>query len=214
MTASHSATPRDRRARGLRAAVVVAALLIAACAAPPRREADSAALAAQARREAALAQQDHWRLVGRIAVSDGRDGGSGRIEWRQAGANYVIDLRAPVSRQTWRLVGSPRGARLEGLEGGPRSDSDAQALLRREVGWSLPLQDLVAWARGARGRGPARIEFDAQGRPARLEQRGWTVEYRAWGEGEPALPRKVFAAEGPRRVRLIVERWDVGSAPP
>jgi outer membrane lipoprotein LolB len=189
-----------------------AALLLAACAAPVRRAADSAELTMQSQREAVLAQQTHWSLSGRIAVSDGKDGGSGRIDWRQRGEKYVIDLRAPVSRQTWRLSGSQHGARLDGLEGGPREDADAQALLQREVGWSLPVDDLVAWARGGRGRGAAQIEFDADGRPARIEQRGWIVEYRAWAEGDPILPRKVFATNGQRRVRLIVERWDVGAA--
>lgn len=193
---------------------VLGLALLVACAAPTRRSPDAVALDAQARREAALADQSEWRLSGRIAVSDGKDGGSGRIEWRQRGEDFVIDLRAPVSRQAWRLSGSAAGARLDGLEGGPREDADAQALLQREVGWSLPLDDLVAWARGARGKGAAQVEFDPEGRPARIEQHGWVVEYRAWGGGDPVLPRKVFAASGERRVRLIVERWDVGATEP
>ena len=194
--------------------LLVLACVLAACAAPARRNTDSAALSVQLQREAALEEQTSWSLSGRIAVSDGRDGGSGRIDWHQDGERFVIDIRAPVSRQTWRLTGSPEGARLEGLDGGPRTGPDAQSLLLREVGWQLPIADLVAWARGARGKGAAQIEFDPAGRPAMIEQRGWVVDYRAWGEGEPNLPRKVFAANGDRRVRLIVERWNVGAGTP
>jgi outer membrane lipoprotein LolB len=152
--------------------------------------ADAAALDAQARREAALADQSEWRLSGRIAVSDGKDGGSGRIDWRQDGERFRIEIRAPVSRRTWRLSGGPDGATLEGLDDGTRSGPDAEALLRDAVGWTVPIADMVAWARGARGQGGARVEFDDAGRLAVLEQRGWTVEYRAWIEGEPALPKK------------------------
>lgn len=195
----------------VRAHFWLALLWLAACAAPqPRRDADAAALVQQAQREATLARSSSWSLHGRVAVSDGKDGGSGRIDWRQDGDAFVIEIRAPVSRQTWRLSGRPGRAQLDGLDGGPRVDVDAQALLQREVGWQLPVTDLVAWARGARGNGAARIEFDPQGRPAQIEQHGWIVEYRAWGGGEPALPKKVFAANGDRRVRLIVERWDDG----
>jgi outer membrane lipoprotein LolB len=196
------------------AGLAILACVLAACAAPARRGADSAALSMQMQREAALAEQASWSMSGRIAVSDGRDGGSGRIDWRQDGEHFVIDIRAPVSRQTWRLTGSPEGARLDGLEGGSRTGPDAQALLQREVGWQLPIADLVAWARGARGKGSAQIEFDPSGRPALITQRGWVVDYRAWGEGEPNLPRKIFAINGDRRVRLIVERWNVGAGTP
>jgi len=197
-----------------RIGIVLAALLLAACAAPLRRASESSALDAQSHRETALADQSAWHLIGKIAVSDGRDGGSGRIDWRQDGDRFVIEIRAPVSRRTWRLSGSPDGATLEGLDGGPRSGPNAEALLQQEVGWTVPVADLVAWARGARGVGAAEIEFDAENRPARIQQRGWSVEYRAWSEGPaPRLPRKVFAASGERRVRLVVERWNVGVEP-
>jgi outer membrane lipoprotein LolB len=198
--------------RSLRALVIVAAGVLAACSSPPRRDADAdiGSLDAQLQREEMLSSQTQWSLVGKIAVSDGRDGGSGRIDWQQQGDRFRIEIRAPVSRQTWRLSGGPDGATLEGLDGGPRSGPDAEALLRDAVGWTVPVADMIAWARGARGEGAAEIEFGPEGLPSRLHQRGWTVEYRAWGEGEPLLPRKVFAASGERRVRLVVERWDAG----
>jgi outer membrane lipoprotein LolB len=189
-------------------------LVLTACAAPRLRDADDAALEAQSRRESMLVAKGRWSLSGRIAVSDAGDGGSGRIVWRQDGERYAIDISAPVSRRTWRLTGSPSGATLEGLDGGPRSDSNAEALLRREVGWTVPFASLAAWVRGARGPGPAVLEFDPEGKPARLAQAGWIVEFRAWSQDEPPLPLKVFAARGQQRVRLVVERWEDGARLP
>jgi outer membrane lipoprotein LolB len=208
----------SRRAMAWRASarVFVAGLVLvlSACAAPRLRDADEAALEAQSRRESVLAAEGRWSLSGRIAVSDAGDGGSGRITWRQDGDRYTIDISAPVSRRTWRLTGSPAGATLEGLDGGPRFDESAEALLRREVGWTVPFASLSAWVRGARGAGPALLEFDAEGRPARLSQAGWIVEFRTWNQAEPELPLKVFAARGQQRVRLVVERWDDGARLP
>lgn len=196
---------------GCRLLLLAALLGLASCASPPRREAAGAALVAQQARESVLAQQTDWALSGRIAVSDGRDGGSGSIDWRQQGDRFTIQIRAPVSRQTWRLSGSGAGATLEGLEGGPRSGPDAEALLREAVGWTVPIADLKAWARGARADGVSEVDFDAQQRPAAIRQRGWNIQYRAWDASQLPMPRKVFAGSGDRRVRLIVERWDVGS---
>jgi outer membrane lipoprotein LolB len=187
-------------------------VLMAGCAAPPRRAADAADLQRQTARERVLAAQTHWRLNGKIAVSDGRDGGSGRIDWEQQGESFDISLRSPVSGRSWRLHGGPGGATLAGLDSGPRQGPDAQLLLEQETGWSLPIEAMSFWARGARGVGSSVLEFDPDARPARLLQAGWTIEYRAWGEGDPPLPTKVFANHGERRVRLVVDRWHVADA--
>lgn len=207
----------SRMQRALRCArhapgLVALLLALAACSGPAKRVEHEPGLAAQSQREAEIGAADDWSLVGRLAVSDGRDGGSGRIEWRQQGERFTIDIRAPVSRRTWRLTGAPGRATLEGLDGGPRFGTDAESLLQREVGWSVPFADLKAWSRGLRGSGRAEIEFDAAALPRQIRQRGWTVEYRGWDASDPPLPTRVFASSGPRRVRLVVERWH--DAPP
>lgn len=196
-----------------RLGVVWVLLALAGCAStPPRRASDGAGMQAQEAREASLRTEGRWSMQGRIAVSDGDDGGSGRIDWRQDGERYRIEIRAPVSRRTWRLVGEPGQVVLEGLDGGPRRGASAEELLRSEVGWAVPVADLVAWLRGARGSGSAELEFDAEARPARLIQHGWLVEYRDWFDGDPDLPRKLFATRGAQRLRLVVERWERGSS--
>jgi outer membrane lipoprotein LolB len=193
-------------------AVLLCLLAMAGCA-PQRtlRPADASALAAQAKREAELAGIAGWTLHGRLAVSDGNDGGSGQLQWRHSDTHVLFDLRAPVSRQTWRLVAEPGAVRLEGLDGGVRHGNDAETLLRDEIGWNLPLADLAAWVRGMRGAGAAHIEFDGNGLPALIVQRGWRIEYRGWDRTlAPPLPNRVFASRGDQRVRLAIQRWETG----
>jgi outer membrane lipoprotein LolB len=191
-------------------ATLVLALLAGCAGQPPRRDAAPQELAVQAEREARLADRDRWTLHGRIAVSGGGDGGSGQLLWTQTGDDTVFEMRAPVSRQTWRLSASPGVVRLDGLDGGARHGDDAETLLRSELGWNLPLSSLASWVRGMRGDGPARVQFDADGLPALIEQHGWRIEYRAWDRStDPALPSRVFASRGDQRVRLAVSGWDL-----
>ena len=189
---------------------VLAVLAITACApVPVRRGPDAALLQQQAAREAMLMATPAWSLSGRIAVSDGHDGGSGRIEWNQRGSDFDIRLSAPITRRSWRLVRQGAQVRLEGLDGGTREGDDAQALLQQAVGWVVPVDALAAWARGARAGVGATLEFGADGLPALLNEQGWAVEYRAWTPGTtPPLPKKVFASQGQSRVRLQVDRWN------
>lgn len=188
--------------------LLASALVLAACAPSALRRAGSAELAAQQAREQAVQAQQRWGLVGRIAFDDGRDSGSGRMEWRQDGERFEIVLSAPVSRRSWRLSGGPGWALLEGLEGGPRRAASAERLLAREAGWAIPLGQLRDWARGLRAGPGARLGF-GQGRlPEQLAEDGWTIRYRDWyADREPPLPRRVFAEQAERQVRLVVERW-------
>lgn len=174
--------------------------------------------ARQAAREAALQADGDWGFDGRLAVSTDGKGGSGRIEWRQDGPRFDVLLSAPVTRQSWRLSGDPRSARLDGLDGGPRTGPDADALLREATGWDVPVRALTAWLRGLRAPGAQAVtRFDAAGRLARLAQDGWTITY-TWSPtatGAAAdLPSRIDAVRGPTRVRLAIDRWTEGADAP
>ena len=188
---------------------LVAPLLLAACVPAVRMTGNAALLDAQRVRERALAGADHWALQGRLGVSDGRDGGSGNFSWTQDGDHYDFVLRAPITGKSFRLSGSPSGALLEGLDGGPLRGPDAEALMRKALGWEVPLGDLRAWVLGVRADGgPAELRFGANRLPSLLQQDGWSVDYRAWDENrQPPLPTKVYAAKPPYKVRLSIESW-------
>ena len=112
--------------------------LLGGCAQAPVRPAvvDAArSEQAQAAREQALSTRTAWGFVGRLAVSTDGRGGSGRIEWTQDGDDFDVRLLAPVTRQGWRLHRAGGVVRLEGLEGGPREGTDAEALLFEATGW-------------------------------------------------------------------------------
>lgn len=201
--------------RRLFAAAVAAlglALLVAGCApVPVRTPGTTEQLAAQASRERALSAQRDWALSARFAASDGRRGGSGGLDWRQAGDHYRFSLRAPVTGKTVELRGGPDGAELLGVGHTPRTGIDADSVLHAEFGWRIPVADLAWWVRGLRAPGSrAVLTFGADGLPATLDQDGWRVEFKDWyAERSPPLPRKVFASRDPFSVRLLIEHWSL-----
>lgn len=158
-----------------------------------------------------------WSFQGRVAISKGRNGGNGRIDWQQRGDAYQVSLAAPVTRQSWQLSGGAgQVVRLEGLEGGPRSGAEAGELLRQATGWDIPVAQLAAWVRGMRAAdaaAPTYLGYDAAGLPRVLEQGGWRIDYLDWypqDAGRPALPRRIEAVNGDAKVRLIVDEWSMG----
>ena len=193
---------------------LVAAFALSACVSQPARTpapVDPEQVRLADLQRASLAD---WSLSGRVAISGGRQGGSGRIDWTQRGERYDITLAAPVTRQGWRLSGDAGSARLEGVEGGPRESADVEDLLYAATGWSVPVRAMVDWVRAVAAPeavyGPARTSHGEGGLPARIEQGGWDIRYRDWyeaGPGQPALPRRIEATRDDARVRLLVDDW-------
>jgi len=207
MTSLKFSSSAPVRAR-LAPAALAALLLLAGCAPTQPRPEAAANETAQLGREARLAQQPDWGFRGRVALSQGDNGGNAGIRWRQRGDDFDIELSAPVTRQSWRLRSHGTQVSLEGLEGGTRTGTDAEALLLEATGWRIPVAAMSAWARGMRAPGEAELGSDPQGLPANLLQQGWTIEYRGWFPQDPPLPQKVFARQDSASVRLVVEAWD------
>jgi outer membrane lipoprotein LolB len=198
------------REAGIRIALSVAALSLAACAGQVRRTIppDAAKLAQQSARESTLAARGDWSLRGRLGVSDGRDSGSGSLEWSQQVSTFRFSVHAPVTGKTWVLSGDDTHARLDGVREQPIEGDDAASLLRRELGWEVPVTELRYWVRAQRAPGTAIIEFRDDGLPALIAQAGWTVRYLDYDLSQaPPLPSKVFATRGDRKVRLAIREW-------
>lgn len=203
-------------------ALCASLLLLGACATRTAREtplldrqAIEAAERAQADRAIWLEAQRQWSFEGRVAINNAGKGGNGKIEWQQDGQGYVVSLIAPVTRQSWRLIGDTHSGagRLEGLQGGPREGEDAEALLLEATGWDIPVNALGQWVRGlpAPGFSLQGRSYSAQGQLQRVEQARWRIEYPLWfpAEGpQPTLPRRIEAKRDKASVRLIVDRWD------
>lgn len=197
--------------RWLRYSLLALPLLLTACVPAVRMKGDAGLLAAQRAREQALAPLDRWVLQGRLGVSNGSDGGSGNFSWSQDGEHYEFVLRAPVTGKSFRLSGDNQGALMEGLDGGPIRGRDAESLMHRALGWDVPLRELRAWVLGLRADGgPAELTFGADRLPASLLQDGWSVDYREWDTGhQPPLPKKLYAAKPPYKVKLVIESWQL-----
>ena len=179
-----------------------------------------AAAAAQQARAAALGLAEGrcaapaWTLGGRVALSNGRDGGSGQLEWTQGAGTTRMLLSAPITRQNWVLEVGTGGATLQGVPNGPLHGADAARLLRDATGWDIPVAALGCWLRGVAADpamlDAAEIDYGPDLLPLRIVQGGWTVDYSGW-KPDPSsrlpMPSRINAQRGEDRVRLVVDRW-------
>ena len=198
----------------IRCLLLAAVLGLVACA-PTSQNMRLLSPAANSKRAESLGASTAWSFAGRIAVSDGKDGGSGRIQWRQDGPWYEINVRAPVAGGSWRLSGTQGLAQLDGARPETLRDVDGEVLLARELGWNLPLSKVVFWVRGLpASQANARVTGDRSDLPREIAEDGWRVEFRSWVEstGGLSMPQRIVARKPPFELRLTVDSWNLDAS--
>lgn len=160
-------------------------------------------------RESALVERMQFVLAGRIAISDGKDGGSGRFEWEQQARSFSLQFNAAMGAQSWRLDSQPGQALLIEGNGAVRIADSAEALLLRELRWHLPADALRFWVLGMRAPGSeSELQFSADGELGLLRQSGWEVRYLDFDRSQtPSLPTRLYARSGEHQVRISVRSW-------
>lgn len=186
--------------------LVLAALALSACQTVP---VPPAPVMAWAIRRPLLQALNRFRLTGRVAVAVGRRGFNADIRWMQHGTRTRMILSGPFGAGATEV--SDDGGRLSVATSGGRhlGNVAARAALERQLGFDPPLNSLRYWILGVPDPArPATVSVDAAQRLSRLEQGGWSVEYRAYRPvGADWLPRLLTVRHGDVRLRMVVDAW-------
>jgi outer membrane lipoprotein LolB len=189
--------------------------LLPGCAVAPPADVDQAKRQPlYVQRAARLSQLENWALVGRLAVKDDEDGGSGNLSWRQRSGSSRLDFHGALGRGAWRLLSDTAGAELEFADGRRYRADSIDALVQGQIGWRVPVEKLAWWVRGLAAPGPyAESLLDEEGRLSRLDQDGWSIEFGRYGEvdGE-SLPLRMTARQQDRTVKLAIRKWELAAA--
>ncbi|MHB1353107.1 MAG: lipoprotein insertase outer membrane protein LolB [Thiobacillus sp.] len=149
---------------------------------------------------------DAWTLQGRLGVQTEGESLSGQIRWQHRGDADQVLLTSPLGQGVARIVRDPQGASLE-LPGQPvRRAADVDALTREALGYALPVAGLAWWVQARPD--PLReaaVALGDDGRPARIVQDGWTIDYLQYGAD--ARPRKLLVSRTGLEIRLVADSW-------
>lgn len=161
-------------------------------------------------RQASMTDFDNWSMQGRVATGQ-LLGWTGNLSWRERGEHFDVRLSGPLGAGGMRANGTLDQVEIQTDDGRHFVTSDPDALVKKALGWSFPLEPLRYWARGVPAPGDyQKISVDDQGRLKSLRQDGWTLSYLDYTQpaGAPAsLPRRVVLDNGDTRIRLVVDRW-------
>ena len=167
-------------------------------------------------RRAALQALPAYSLRGQLAASNGSDGFSAQLDWRQQGEAAHAVLRAPLGVGGAELDFAGGVLRYLGNDGRHLEGLPAEDALARSLGFAPPLASLRYWLLGVPdpagdlALGAPTEQADAQGRPLQLAQSGWRIGYSDYIQSQGQwLPGRVTLERAPLRLKLRVLRWEL-----
>jgi outer membrane lipoprotein LolB len=163
-----------------------------------------------------LSELAAWQASGRIGVSGAQGGGgSGSFEWQQQGQHADVQIRGPIGIGSVQLQvdGSADNpdVKLRTADGVTLESEAAWNELEARLGAPVPAGNLRFWMLGIAAPGEHQWhEPDSQGVTA-LDQDGWRIEYQQFSADAGArVPTRIRAASGDTKVRIVVDRWQLG----
>jgi outer membrane lipoprotein LolB len=162
-----------------------------------------------------LEHLDTWHARGRLGVSGPENGGSGSFDWQQRGDRTEVQIRGPVGVGSVRLQlrGDPSSPelKLETADGRRLESAAAWDELEARLGAPVPAGNLRYWMLGLAAPGEHQWHEPAAGGVVTLEQGGWRIDYQRYStEPGARVPVKMSASNGEARVRIVVDRWQLG----
>ena len=149
-----------------------------------------------------------FELEGRLAASDGERAANGSLTWSHSPAADEWTVYSPLGQIVGQLVRTPRGAMLLTADGRTEQADDADAILPRLLGVPAPIDGLQHWVQASTRPGARVLRVDDMGRPTRIADAGWIIDYTEYaGPAADAAPRRIDAAWGEARIRLVIDQW-------
>lgn len=171
-------------------------LTLSACA--PTRYDQSLSLS-WSQRQYVLSNMIDWQFRGDFILKMPGKKLSANIFWQQQAALYQIMLFGPFGIGSVTIEGGSDFVQLKDNRGHAYSAQTPEALLQRQVGWSLPVSSLYYWVRGLPA--PGRVDqlmYDEFHRIQHMEQQGWSIDYVAY--------QRVQQLELPREIRFMHDK--------
>ena len=148
------------------------------------------------------------RFALRVSLPDKPpESSGGRLQWEHRNGNDRILISSPLGVGVAEIDVGPTHGRLRTADGQLRESADADALMAEVTGQRLPVRQLPGWLLGRSG-STSVVTSDSAGRPARLYEAGWQIDYSYPDDTPGALPTLVsLRRDSEIDLRLRIEEW-------
>lgn len=163
------------------------------------------------------AQAKAWELQGKLAIRTPQDKLSANLYWRHSEERDELTLTTMLGTTVLTLDATPNSAHLH-VDGKDFRNSNAQALLERVSGWSIPINDLPLWITGQVGAFDRVLAVDSNGKTKQIQNSQtlppWDVTFLSWQSQSGAeVPYQLKLERGDLQLKLQLNQWQALGKP-
>jgi len=150
------------------------------------------------------------QLSGKIKITQGEKTSTSNFSWTQTSGGFDAYFWGVMGAGTTRLYGDSETLAIESRN--LRTSGPAEEILREQLGWSLPVELLLAWVRGVPETSMPvdKLRRNAEGVVESFEQRGWRLRLAEFDDAGGY--RRLSAVSDDVAVLIVVgERRERGS---
>jgi outer membrane lipoprotein LolB len=200
-----------------RTALGSAALLLSACSTlhgtVPAGAEDEAAWH---RHQTQLTALGDWRLSGRVGFVNGKDSGSGSLDWSQQAGIATLDFHGPLGAGAVHIEGDASALHVKTSRGDDFVTTDPETDLGERLHQPLPVLSLRYWVLGLPDPEADFVKVsDASGELESLDQLGWHMEYQEYATVAGfSLPVRLMLQRGEVHIKIAVSDWTLPAHEP
>lgn len=160
-------------------------------------------------RSKVLADMTHWHISGAAAILQVRNSQSANYEWQQTGDKYQIQLAGALNFGSTTIEGGPGFIHVSQANGQHWQGKSPNAVIAKNLGWQLPVEQLVYWVRGI----PAPASYlnfktDSEGHLESLNQWGWEITWSGYTRVKGVdLPGWIVLQRPGFKIKLLIRQW-------
>ncbi len=155
-----------------------------------------------------------WQMSGRVSIKTKDDSNIISILWLQKNDDINLRLYGSFGKTYARLIRENGLATLT-VDDKSYTDTNAQYLLWRVLGWNLPIDEMIFWVKGIpQEKSPVvtnieqQLKRDEQGYLLSFNYENWQAQYSKYKQfGSYRLPTKFKLTHPELSIRFSIQKW-------
>lgn len=154
-----------------------------------------------------------WSLEGSFSIQYAKNTNIASYQWQQRQDAYKISISSPLNLAHFDLYGNHKQVTLQESTYKFYTAKNPEKLLQQQIGWSLPISNLVFWIRGIPAPHSAyKLKLDQYRHLLSLKQQGWIIRYLDFTTlGDIDLPNKITLENPQFKIKITIKNWQITS---
>ena len=187
-------------------------VLLAGCISlnPPKHPKQDFKTLSASERQAELAKIHRWEIEGSFSVQQtGKKPMLANYVWLQeAQTQYHIRIMSALNLFSISILGRLNSVTLWKTVKDHVTARTPEALLQKEMGWSLPIRDMFYWVRGMAAPGEKVETRNRYGHLKTLTQKGWAIKFSDYSNIKGFdLPGEMVMTYPRIRIVIVIKHW-------